>query len=132
MSWTTPTELRTRLCQRWDSQKLLRDGLRGELIFPYEMALARPARAELAPRFAEVRAWIDEARRWKGEPTRLEDRGGRRLAVWPDLELRQAGRGVMVRVRAPDFSAWWHASDTWSDDPMAAVHDWIEEDGGPA
>lgn len=74
-------------------------------------------------------AWLDEARRWKGAPTRVEDRSGRRIAAWPDFELRQAGRGVMVRVRAPDFSSWWHSRDTWSGNPMGDVHAWVEEDG---
>jgi hypothetical protein len=80
----------------------------------------------------KIASWIEEVRRWKGPPARIEDRAGRRLAAWPDLELRQAGRGVMVRVRAPNFNEWWNAKDTWSGDPMAEVHDWIEEDGGSA
>lgn len=75
----------------------------------------------------KIASWIDEAQRWKGPPTHTEQRAGRRVAVWPDLELWQAGRGVLVRVRAPNFSAWWNARDTWSGDPMGAVHDWAEE-----
>ncbi len=78
----------------------------------------------------KIASWIDEARKWKGPPTRTEERAGRRVAAWPDLELRQAGRGVMVRIRAPHFSSWWNASDTWSGDPMADVHAWIEEERG--
>lgn len=62
MSWTTPTELRRRLRKRWDSQKLLRVWLRGELAFPYAVPLTQPARSQLAAYFAAVRAWIDSLR----------------------------------------------------------------------
>lgn len=62
-------------------------------------------------------AFNDEARRWKGAPTRSLDDNGRRLAAWPDLEIRQLGRGVMVRVRAPGFDRWWHAETTWNGIP---------------
>jgi hypothetical protein len=72
---------------------------------------------------------FDEARRWKGEPTRSLREPGRRSAAWPDLEIRQAGRGVMVRARAPWFNAWWHDRETWVGDPMGPIHDWIAEDG---
>ena len=92
MPWTTPTELRARLRQRWDSQKLLRDGLRGELIFPYEMALARPARAELAPRFAEVRAWIDGLRAASNEQHTHAYR-----IEWDSVNLRSLGAQQLPR-----------------------------------
>jgi hypothetical protein len=36
-------------------------------------------------------ALTDEARRWKGAPLRSEEREGRRLSAWLDLEIRQAG-----------------------------------------
>jgi hypothetical protein len=75
-------------------------------------------------------ALTEEARRWKGSPSRLEEDGPRRLAAWPDLEIRQIGRGVMVRARAPWFSAWWHDAQTWKDDPMGPIYEWIEEDRG--
>jgi hypothetical protein len=69
-----------------------------------------------------------EAKRWKGPPTRSEERAGRRLAAWEDLEIRQAGRGVMVRVRAPWFSHWWHEPSTWEGHPMGAIFDWIRQE----
>ena len=69
-------------------------------------------------------ALSDEARRWKGAPLRTEESGGRRLAAWPDLEIWQANRGVMVRVRAPRFANWWHAPATWAGSPMREVFDW--------
>ena len=70
----------------------------------------------------------EEAQRWKGPPSRLEQ-DARRIAAWPDLEIRQAGRGVMVRARAPRFD-WWHERKTWEGDPMGAIHDWIEAERG--
>jgi hypothetical protein len=42
----------------------------------------------------------EEFSRWKGQPMRNEEFQGRRLLAWSDLELRQAGRGVPVRVKA--------------------------------
>lgn len=70
-------------------------------------------------------AFSDEARRWKGTPIRAQDDNGRRLAVWEDLEIRQVGRGVMVRVRPPGFSSWWHDERTWEGDPMGPMFDWL-------
>jgi hypothetical protein len=71
---------------------------------------------------------VEEARRWMGEPVWAHEETGRRLARWTDLEIRQAGRGVMVRVRAPRFDAWWHDRETWAGDPMGPVHEWITEE----
>ena len=70
---------------------------------------------------------IDEARRWKGPPTRAEDQSGRRLNAWPDLEIRQAGRGLLVRARMAQFSDWWNDEHAWRGDPMGPVFDWIAE-----
>jgi len=92
MPWTTPAELRARLRKRWDSQKLLRDWLRGELIFPYEMALKRPARAELAPRFADVRGWIDALRAASNE----QHARAYRIA-WDSVNLRTLGAQQLPR-----------------------------------
>jgi hypothetical protein len=77
-------------------------------------------------------ALTDEARRWKGAPLRSEEREGRRLSAWLDLEIRQAGRGVMVRARAPRFDCWWHDRSTWADDPMTAIFAWLDEDLVPS
>jgi hypothetical protein len=73
-------------------------------------------------------ALSEEARRWKGPPERQQEDVMRRLVAWPDLEIRQAGRGVMVLARAPGFDAWWHGEQTWDGDPMGAVRDWLRED----
>ena len=75
-----------------------------------------------ARKFASLQ---QEASRWQGEPTRTEGGPTRRLAAWPDLEIRQAGRAIMVRARAPSFHAWWHDERTWQGDPLAPIFDWI-------
>jgi hypothetical protein len=72
-------------------------------------------------------ALVEEARRWKGAPRHADDRAGRRLAVWAELEIRQADRGIMVRVKAPRFHHWWHQPATWAGDPMGPLFDWIED-----
>jgi hypothetical protein len=71
-------------------------------------------------------ALVDEARRWKGPPARLQEEPPRRVAAWPDLEIRQVGRGIMVRARAPWFDTWWHERKTWADDPMGPIYEWLE------
>jgi hypothetical protein len=86
--------------------------------------LPLPDEADAVAKFG---ALVQEARRWKGPPSELKEGKARRFASWPDLEIRQAGRGVVVRVRPPRFD-WWHEQDTWQDDPMAGIHDWISEE----
>jgi hypothetical protein len=88
-----------------------------ELPMPNEMAAAR--------KFAIL---AEEARRWKGPPLRYEEESERRLATWSDLEIRQAGRGIMVRAKAPSFNHWWHESTTWAGDPMGPIFQWIEQE----
>jgi hypothetical protein len=73
-------------------------------------------------------AFVDEAKRWKGPPVHEREERGRHLAAWSDLEIRQAGRGILVRVRPPWFSNWWHDRATWEGDPMQAVHDALREE----
>lgn len=71
-----------------------------------------------------------EAMRWKGNPVRASEDSGRRVVAWDDLEIRQAGRGILVCVRPPGFYEWWHEAETWQDDPMGAVWDWLQEEHG--
>ncbi len=71
-------------------------------------------------------ALVEEGRRWKGTP-RVATSANRQAALWDDLEIWQGGPGILVRVRAPWFDDWWHADETWADEPMAAVHAWIHE-----
>jgi hypothetical protein len=71
---------------------------------------------------------VAEARRWKGEPSRLEIRANRRQAAWTDLEIRQSGRGIRVLVKAPRFDDWWNDPLTWIGDPMGGVRGWTEDE----
>jgi hypothetical protein len=73
-------------------------------------------------------ALSEEARRWKGPPIRAHDVPPRHLVAWHDLEIRQGGRGIMVRARAPRFDSWWHDGRTWSGDPMGPILAWIAEE----
>ncbi len=66
----------------------------------------------------------DELMRWKGPP-KLEDSGvGFQRADWGDIRMKQAGRGVMIWVRAAGVSSWWHRRETWAGDPMAEAWEW--------
>lgn len=77
-------------------------------------------------------AFLDEARRWKGEPDHMDADpqrdGARRHAAWPDLEIRQAGRGVMVLAGRTDFHRWWNDATTWAGNPLAELYDWLADD----
>lgn len=106
---------------------ILVDGFeKNEILHGYHWrSLPLPNDADAIRRFA---ALVEEARRWKGQPLRLQEESPRRHAVWTDLEIRQAGRGIMILVRAPNFDRWWHDSATWEGDPMGPLFDWMEED----
>lgn len=73
-------------------------------------------------------ALANEGERWKGQPTRRDEQPERRITAWADLEIRQAGRGIMVRARAPWFATWWHDAATWRDDPMDQFYEWLEQE----
>jgi hypothetical protein len=84
-------------------------------------SLPMPDEAARGRKFASL---SDAAARWKGSPVRTEEREHRRLVAWDDLEIRRAGRGVMVRARAPRLDGWWHDRATWEGDPMGPLYDW--------
>lgn len=94
----------------------------------HDRVLPMPDEPAAARKFA---ALVAEARRWQGEPTLLEVDGPRRVAVWTRLEIRQAERGILVRIRAPRFSGWWHARATWADDPLGPLDAWLAEERTP-
>lgn len=81
--------------------------------------------AAAARKFA---ALVDEAKRWKGAALRIQETSSRRIGEWDDLEIRQAGRGILLRIRAPWFHHWWHAAPSWEGDPMAEIFDWIQQE----
>lgn len=90
-------------------------------------SLPMPDEPAAACKFA---ALSEEATRWKGRPAQLAEAGPRRIAAWPDLEIRQLGRGIMVRVRAPWLSDWWHEDVTWEGDPIGPIYEWLREERG--
>lgn len=88
-------------------------------------SLPMPDEAAAVRKYAALR---EEATRWKGEPPLHDDGSERRIIAWPDLEIRQAGRAIMVRARAPSFSDWWNDAETWRDDPMGPLFAWLAQE----
>ena len=105
------------LIDGFEKNELLEGFYGRQLPMPDERAAAR-----------KFDALTDEARRWKGPPTRVDEQPGRRLNAWPDLEIRLAGRGLLLRARMPQFNDWWSDERTWHGDPMTPAFDWIAED----
>src|SRR5262245_56947176 len=106
---------------------ILMDGFEKNEIFEgfHWRELPMPDEEAAIRKFASLMA---EATRWKGQPTQLNQGDARRLVAWADLEIRQAGRGIMVRARAPRFDSWWHDRHTWDADPMGPCRDWLVGD----
>jgi len=105
---------------------LLVDGFeRNEMLGGFHMrTLPLPDEVAAVRKFVEL---ADEGLRWKGEPLKRESSTSRELVAWSDMEIRRAGRGIMVRVKAPRFDDWWSETTTWTGDPMGPIFDWIKE-----
>lgn len=103
---------------------ILIDGFEKNEIFDgfHDRVLPMPDLASAVGKFGDLLA---ELARWKGPPADLFDDGSHRIATWPDVELVHVDRGIMIRVRAPWFSEWWHDRETWSDGPLDPVYDWL-------
>ena len=86
-----------------------------------------PARDETAA-IEKYESFVAEACAWKGMPLSQRHDGPRRITQWEDLQIRQLGRGIMILVRAPRFSDWWHDDETWRDDPFGGIYDWLDEE----
>ena len=106
---------------------VLIDGFeKNEMLHGFHMrTLPMPDETAAAHKFTEL---LVEGRRWKGDPLESESGPGRQLVRWSDLEIRQAGRAIMVRVKAPRFDSWWHEAVTWAGDPMQPIFDWIHDE----
>jgi hypothetical protein len=76
--------------------------------------------ADVAAAERKFAALFEELRRWKGSPASMREDSSTRVATWSDVELRQCGRGVLLRIVAPRFD-WWNEDATWTDDPMGTV-----------
>src|SRR5437870_1957163 len=85
---------------------VLIDGFeKNEILYGYHWrSLPMPDESGALKKFLEL---AEEATRWKGTPQRQESTAARDVAAWDDLEIRRAGRGVMVRAKAPCFDDWW-------------------------
>lgn len=105
---------------------VLIDGFeKNEMMYGFhERVLPLPSEAIAAEKFSE---FVDDAQRWKGAPKKLVTSAPRRIAAWDDIEIRQEGGGLMVLVRAPRFT-WWHEAQTWRDEPIGPLYDWLAED----
>lgn len=88
----------------------------------YWRQLPLPDEQAAAKKFASL---SEEVRRWKGPPARTDARGAWRLHAWPDLELAVAGRGIVLRIRSPQFADWWHDERNWQNDPLSDAFAWI-------
>jgi hypothetical protein len=86
-----------------------------------------PARDEAAA-IEKYESLVAEARAWKGTPLNQRRDGPRNITQWRDLQIRQLGRGVIVLVRAPRFSDWWHDEKTWRGDPFGPIYEWLAEE----
>lgn len=62
MSWTSPDDLRAQLNRLWIGGELLAALAAGTEMFPRRLKLKGPTSAEMAGRFADVRAWIAHLR----------------------------------------------------------------------
>jgi hypothetical protein len=62
MSWTSSADLRAQVMRLWERGLLLGGLVEGESPFPRRLILKSPSSSELAERFDEVRAWINELR----------------------------------------------------------------------
>lgn len=91
----------------------------------HDRRLPLPDEASAVRKFAQ---FAEEATRWQGTPSRTLEEGGRRLVAWPDLEIRQAGRGIWIRIRSAWFTDWWGERSTWEAEPLDAIYDWFEEE----
>lgn len=80
--------------------------------------LPMPTEQEAMAKYVE---FVFEAARWKGSAKWDTDTEDRKIAKWPDLQIRWEGRGVLVLVPDPRFDSWWHQAATWEGDPMDAV-----------
>ncbi len=90
MSWTTPEEIREQVAAMWNRGRLLSarmPGMSGGSCYPLRLRLRKPAVAELAARFDDVRAWIRAL-----EAGSKAARGFGYEIVWRERRHRELGR----------------------------------------
>lgn len=158
-AWTTPADLRRVLHRRWDNGTFLAMFAAGHCWEPFSVGLRGPAAGELASRFADVRAWVQEWERADQRVVRVEHRrvGGRVIGAnmipcraWIDgyQQLWQylgVGRQVLrftealagAKASTPRLAEWMLAHpmkvlalDSGWDKVVAAVQ-WIDSGARP-
>ncbi len=96
MSWTRPDDLKAQVRRLWDRGEILRARLSDEPLFPRQLRLRRPTRAQITDRFAEVRDWITE----------LEAGAAEYTIEWEEAALRVHGANrVPRRIVVPTEAA---------------------------
>ena len=85
MTWTSPVEIREQVRKLWDSGALPASLVRGESLFPKQLACKRPKSEELGTRFAEVQSWTD----------RLKTDAGLYRLVWKARQNTVVGRNAL-------------------------------------
>ncbi len=76
---------------------------------------------------AKFDSLVTEGERWKGAARRREA-AERRLAAWSGMEIRQSGRGILLRARATGFEKWWNDRAVWEGDPLAPIYAWLHDE----
>ena len=127
VTYTLSMKPRTKSRDKITLLEVLTDGFeKNEILYGYHTrVLPLPTEPDAIAKFGE---FVDEVKRWQGEPKRSLEQTGRRLAAWSDLEIRQAGCGVMVRVSSAWFTDWWSDENVWAHDPLGDVYEWLAED----
>ncbi len=69
---------------------------------------------------AKYAEFAGEAARWKGPGTNevhppTDTRSAVHVTRFPDLQVLQSDRAVVVLVPDPGFDRWWHKAETWGD-----------------
>jgi hypothetical protein len=100
-AWTRPQEIRDRLLKLWNRGQFLSAQLTGEPLFPLRMPLKYPTPRELADRYGDVKAWIDE----------LVGQAGSRRGKTYDLEWREINHRQLGRNQLPVAAIFEQPSD---------------------
>jgi hypothetical protein len=56
--WTTPSNVKTRLCRRWERGDILANSLEDRALFPLRIPIQGPTSGEISADFSAVRDWI--------------------------------------------------------------------------
>lgn len=158
--WSTPTDVVRALRRRWERGEFLRDYLAGQPWVPLQIGLRGPTASDVAARFDDVQAWVNQWRRVNPGTARVEHRsvGGRLIGandvpgkVWIDSYeqlwsllgvagdvRRLMGLWQATRDRAPLIGQWMAArplealrfADDWG--RLVDTVLWIDQHADPS